>query len=497
MALSNTNTNVPVDAILDDVVIYVESHDPNSNWKMVFGTYGKHGPGGYTIGDIMYGYTAVLSRYVESDKDVEFKGVFERDSTAMKNGIPKLTDEPAEDAREVLLTKDKIREGPPDIGDSYVVSSWARVCDLLPGASLVGPTSRGNYWPTVNLTAAYVSQELAAKYDDEALAKHKSSFIDHNEVKSTSKWMLLDTTPEPSDDGWLDDMCAELDTMIAVCRELDDDDRNMDAIYAELDAVADPARLDDEAEEFALEAELADDDRNMDTIFAELDAVADPARLDDEAEEFALEAELADDDRNMDAIFAELDAVADPARLDDEAEEFALEAELAAAKHVTHPHEMAYDAYLWELRRPKSPSDPFSLFIPRVFPNITKERIIAIFRALDFPVIERIDFLLKNGTNKKTGAPQPYNCVYVHFYGASGNHKRVIDDIWKLIRGETLKIMYDEPWYWLVSLSTAEKPPADPHVAPRPNIPNYIRTLCCSKKGLLNMKPRPPLVCHA
>ena len=451
MALSNTNTNVPVDAILDDVVIYVESHDPNSNWKMVFGTYGKHGPGGYTIGDIMYGYTAALSRYVESAKDVEFKGVFERDSTAMKNGIPKLTDEPAEDAREVLLTKDKIREGPPDIGDSYVVSSWARVCDLLPGASLVGPTSRGNYWPTVNLTAAYVSRELAAKYDDEALAKHKSSFIDHNEVKSTSRWMLLDTTPEPADDGWLDDMCAELD----------------------------------------------DDDRNMDAIFAELDAVADPARLDDEAEEFALEAELADDDRNMDAIFAELDAMADPARLDDEAEEFALKTELAAAKHVTHPHEMAYDAYLWELRRPKSPSDPFSLFIPRVFPNITKERIIAIFRGLDFPVIERIDFLLKNGTNKKTGATQPYNCVYVHFYGASGNHKRVIDDIWKLIRGETLKIMYDEPWYWLVSLSTAEKPPADPHVAPRPNIPNYIRTLCCSKKGLLNMKPRPPLVCHA
>lgn len=425
MALSNTNTNVPVDAILDDVVIYVESHDPDSNWKMVFGTYGKHGPGGYTIGDIMYGYTAALNRYVESDKDVEFKGVFERDSTAMKNGIPKLTDEPAEDAWEVLLTKDKIREGPPDIGDSYVLSSWTRVCDLLPGASLVGPTSRGNYWPTVNLTAAYVSRELATKYDDEALAKHKSSFIDHNEVKSTSKWMLLDTTPEPSDDGWLDDMCAELDTMIAVCRELDDDDRNMDAIYAELDAVADPARLDDEAEEFALEAELA------------------------------------------------------------------------AAKHMTHPHEMAYDAYLWELRRPKSPSDPFSLFIPRVFPNITKERIIAIFHALDFPVIERVDFLLKNGTNKKTGAPQPYNCVYVHFYGASGNHKRVIDDIWKLIRGETLKIVYDEPWYWLVSLSTAEKPPADPHVAPRPNIPNYIRTLCCSKKGLLNMKPRPPLVCHA
>ena len=85
-----------------------------------------------------------------------------------------------------------------------------------------------------------------------------------------------------------------------------------------------------------------------------------------------------------------------------------------------------------------------SLYIPHVFANITKNKIVETFEKLRIGSISRIDFINKKGKNEN------FNSVYIHFTQwydnvASRNfQQRVLDP------NMEARVVYDEPWFWIV-----------------------------------------------
>lgn len=110
----------------------------------------------------------------------------------------------------------------------------------------------------------------------------------------------------------------------------------------------------------------------------------------------------------------------------------------------------------------------FSMCIPRVYSNINERRVRAIFYNLGYPEIEEIDFVKCEGFNKQTGLPQSYNRVFIHFKAMEISSQTTIHtSICKILNGEQLMIVYDDPWYWIVSLSRSTRPekrPAPPRI---------------------------------
>lgn len=86
-----------------------------------------------------------------------------------------------------------------------------------------------------------------------------------------------------------------------------------------------------------------------------------------------------------------------------------------------------------------------SICIPRVFPNITRERILRIFNDLNLGVISHIDIIYQ-----KTDKEDSYNRVYVHMYEWSNTHEAASARL-TLLAGKELKIIYDDPWFWKVT----------------------------------------------
>lgn len=97
-----------------------------------------------------------------------------------------------------------------------------------------------------------------------------------------------------------------------------------------------------------------------------------------------------------------------------------------------------------------------SICIPRVFPNISRQRIKRVMEGLNIGTIDRIDMV--NKTNAK-GAT--FKRVFIHFkeWNDSEASVRMRE---KLINSEQVKIFYErdesKPWFWKVSKSTAPKP---------------------------------------
>ena len=88
-----------------------------------------------------------------------------------------------------------------------------------------------------------------------------------------------------------------------------------------------------------------------------------------------------------------------------------------------------------------------SLCIPRVFANIDEHRIRRIFDDLDIGVISRVDIVRgKPCSNVK----DQHNRVFIHFHrwyntmSAESARER-------LLNGQDLKVIYDDPWFWKVS----------------------------------------------
>jgi len=109
-----------------------------------------------------------------------------------------------------------------------------------------------------------------------------------------------------------------------------------------------------------------------------------------------------------------------------------------------------------------------SLFIPRVFSNISKERIAKVFDSLDLGVVDTIDFV------KKQGANGTYHSVYVHLKywlstaasrefrkklfceeGAQQEGVKQEGDKQEGVKQEGAKLIYDDPWFWVVLPNTS------------------------------------------
>ena len=92
-----------------------------------------------------------------------------------------------------------------------------------------------------------------------------------------------------------------------------------------------------------------------------------------------------------------------------------------------------------------------SLYIPRVFSKFTKKYIAEAFEKVFIGKVSKIDFVSKmyNGT--------VYNSVYIHFeywydnVAAFNFQNRVLDP------NQEARLIYDEPWYWIVLENKAKK----------------------------------------
>jgi hypothetical protein len=92
-----------------------------------------------------------------------------------------------------------------------------------------------------------------------------------------------------------------------------------------------------------------------------------------------------------------------------------------------------------------------SLYIPHVFANISKKMVAETFENLRIGNVKRIDFVYKRGSNGE------YNAVYIHFnywydnIAACNFQERVLDP------NREARIVYDEPWYWIVLENKTKK----------------------------------------
>ena len=91
------------------------------------------------------------------------------------------------------------------------------------------------------------------------------------------------------------------------------------------------------------------------------------------------------------------------------------------------------------------PSNVPALCIPRVFPNISEQRIRSVFNTLDLGEIDRIDIV-----NKTSEKGVKFNRVFVHFksWNSSENSNLARE---RLLNGKEIKIIYEDPWFWKVS----------------------------------------------
>ena len=92
-----------------------------------------------------------------------------------------------------------------------------------------------------------------------------------------------------------------------------------------------------------------------------------------------------------------------------------------------------------------------SLYIPHIFTNYSKENVANVFETLKIGKVKNIDFISKMGNDFK-----PFNAAYIHFdywydnIGATNFQEKVLHK-------SPAKLMYDEPWFWLVLENKGKK----------------------------------------
>tara|TARA_Y100000992_G_scaffold146188_1_gene97266 strand:+ start:272 stop:907 length:636 start_codon:yes stop_codon:yes gene_type:complete len=88
-------------------------------------------------------------------------------------------------------------------------------------------------------------------------------------------------------------------------------------------------------------------------------------------------------------------------------------------------------------------SQKLSIYIPHVFANITKERIVDVFSKQSIGEVERIDFVPKKGKDGRE-----YHMAFIHMKSwydndcVSNLQSRILD------KTTDARIVYDDPWYW-------------------------------------------------
>lgn len=103
-----------------------------------------------------------------------------------------------------------------------------------------------------------------------------------------------------------------------------------------------------------------------------------------------------------------------------------------------------------------------SLCIPRLFPNITVERITGVIESTGFGKVERVDLIQK--TNEKG---DKFQRAFIHLESWDNTSEAVYHRN-EIESGRMVKIVYDQPWFWLIGKSFAPKP--DFNKKPSPTI---------------------------
>lgn len=94
-----------------------------------------------------------------------------------------------------------------------------------------------------------------------------------------------------------------------------------------------------------------------------------------------------------------------------------------------------------------------SIYIPRVFSNISKERMESIFELLSIGKVKNIDFIAKF-----TSKGDKYNSAYVHFdYWYDNISNQNLQNRLLNHSDKETRIVYDDPWYWIVLENKAQK----------------------------------------
>ena len=102
----------------------------------------------------------------------------------------------------------------------------------------------------------------------------------------------------------------------------------------------------------------------------------------------------------------------------------------------------------------KSNNSANSICIPRAFANITEARVRKIFDALHIFTIDRVDMI-----QRKNEKGEPFQRIFVHIrtWSETADAQKAKE---RLLAGKELKIVYDDPWFWKVSLNTWTAKPA-------------------------------------
>jgi len=117
------------------------------------------------------------------------------------------------------------------------------------------------------------------------------------------------------------------------------------------------------------------------------------------------------------------------------------------------------------------PASVPSLCIPRVFQNITKERVAYVFKSLDLGEIDHIDMVPRTSENG-----DKFQRVFIHFKKWSTTDEAVRARE-RVLGGKEIKVIYDDPWFWKISanrstarVSDSSRPPASRPPVSRPRI---------------------------
>jgi len=97
-----------------------------------------------------------------------------------------------------------------------------------------------------------------------------------------------------------------------------------------------------------------------------------------------------------------------------------------------------------------------SVCIPRVYSNIDERRIRKTFDDLNLGIIERVDII-----RKTTEKGDKCNRVFIHFsrWFSSKNADTARE---RLLNGQDIKIIYDDPWFWKVAAYREVAEPRSP-----------------------------------
>ena len=109
-----------------------------------------------------------------------------------------------------------------------------------------------------------------------------------------------------------------------------------------------------------------------------------------------------------------------------------------------------------------------SLCIPRTFANIRWMQVKAVFEQLfGEGSIARVDVVRKTASDGSK-----FNCMFIHFNAwPTDDYSQSIRQ--NILEGKTIKVVYDEPWYWKCSQSRLPRPEKR-YIANRPYIASEV-----------------------